>query len=120
MSSPKMFCIAVSGIRLSNSALDSMFQTARRMIIQKKHEMRLCHDDVAGKVFTDYEEVTFIDLVGYRFFAEVSNDKGSSHAEFLVRHQEVGEDVSKAEWQRLQLHSTKKLKRRSRQNDQDE
>lgn len=96
MRPPKIYCMMCSGLPLSEAAYDALYRVARRMIRENKSSMKVCNDDVFGTVETEFEKIMFVNTYGYKFIGDIQCEKGSTHAEFLVRHSDLGD--KKAVW----------------------
>ena len=107
-----MFCCLMrTGARLSDSALEALYQAALRMARRGDENGRIVHDDVCGTLETDYEAVTLGTFSGYQFLAEVQTPKGKkAEVAFIVQSADL-EDNGDHCWLRLNRPKKKKKKK---------
>ena len=91
----KVMCFVCSGLPLTDAALDCMYRAALTLVKNKKSEIKFHHDDVYGIITTEFKMAQLADASGYVFDAEITTEKGSSVAKYIVRNSDISHGKSK-------------------------
>lgn len=93
-----IYCIGISGVRLSDPACDALYQSALRLMNSKKNEIKLYHDDISGVVRTNFERSSMGGTYGYVFIADIVTIRGKSFATFLVSDADKSDGRKSTTW----------------------
>lgn len=97
----KIYCLLNSGVPLTDSICETLFQTALKMVEENKRKLSVSCENVCGLVTTKYESVQLCSIAGYMFYAEIETMYGKSKTKFIVETRDL-ENVEKAKWFRFQ------------------